>query len=322
MEPGDARNVLTQLRRGTIEYCVLAVLADGRSTPSSSSGGSRAVDGLVTSEGTIYPLLSRLRRDGLVTTTWQESDCRAATQVLPPDAAGRRALAGFTEEWTRFRDAVDELLVGGRGPPKGDKVTIVDSDAAGQQLVSDYLGRLAAAGAACRPRAARSSRGGARAHRRGPAGRACGGHRGRGRRTQRPRQARRARGDRSRGDRARAGPRTQPPCRRNRPPQAASLRDVSTVLLLMFGGLLFGIGWVVGVALLWTSPRWRTRDKWLATFGLALRLRQRARCSARPMASRRPPRPSARRAGRCAPGPGARRPAPRAASACPAGSAS
>jgi hypothetical protein len=48
-------------------------------------------------------------------------------------------------------------------------------------------------------------------------------------------------------------------------PQAASLRDVSTILLLMFGGLLIGIGWVVGVALLWTSPRWRTRDKWLAT---------------------------------------------------------
>ncbi len=48
-------------------------------------------------------------------------------------------------------------------------------------------------------------------------------------------------------------------------PQAASLRDVSTVLLLMFGGFLIGIGWVVGLALLWTSPRWRTRDKWLAT---------------------------------------------------------
>ncbi len=32
-----------------------------------------AADGLVTSEGTIYPLLGRLRRDGLVTTTWHES---------------------------------------------------------------------------------------------------------------------------------------------------------------------------------------------------------------------------------------------------------
>lgn len=44
-----------------------------------------------------------------------------------------------------------------------------------------------------------------------------------------------------------------------------SLRDISTVLLLLFGGFLIGIGWVVGVALLWSSTRWRTRDKWLAT---------------------------------------------------------
>jgi hypothetical protein len=46
---------------------------------------------------------------------------------------------------------------------------------------------------------------------------------------------------------------------------AANLRDISTVLLLMFGGFLAGVGWLVGVALLWTSPRWRSRDKWLAT---------------------------------------------------------
>jgi hypothetical protein len=48
-------------------------------------------------------------------------------------------------------------------------------------------------------------------------------------------------------------------------PQNPTLRDISTVLLLMFGGFVIGIGWVVGVALLWTSPRWRTGEKWLAT---------------------------------------------------------
>jgi PadR family transcriptional regulator PadR len=45
MEPGDARNVLTQLRRGTIEYCVLAVLADSEEYAFDSSGGSRPSTG-------------------------------------------------------------------------------------------------------------------------------------------------------------------------------------------------------------------------------------------------------------------------------------
>jgi PadR family transcriptional regulator PadR len=119
MEPGDARNVLTQLRRGTIEYCVLAVLADSEEYAFELVRRLSAVDGLVTSEGTIYPLLARLRRDGLVTTTWQESDAGPPRKYYRLTPAGHRGLVGFTEEWTRFRDAVDVLLVGGRGPSKG-----------------------------------------------------------------------------------------------------------------------------------------------------------------------------------------------------------
>ena len=36
--------------------------------------------------------------------------------------------------------------------------------------------------------------------------------------------------------------------------------------LLLLGGFIFGIGWIVGVILLWASPTWRTRDKLLGTF--------------------------------------------------------
>jgi PadR family transcriptional regulator PadR len=120
MEPGDARNVLTQLRRGTIEYCVLAVLAEGEEYAFELVRRLSAVDGLVTSEGTIYPLLSRLRRDDMVTTTWQESDAGPPRKYYRLTPGGHRALESFSEEWTRFRDAVDELIGGGRGS-RGDK---------------------------------------------------------------------------------------------------------------------------------------------------------------------------------------------------------
>lgn len=68
------------------------------------------VDGMVTSEGTIYPLLSRLRREGRVTTTWVESEAGPPRRYYALTAEGRTALAGFAEEWRRFRDAVDSLL--------------------------------------------------------------------------------------------------------------------------------------------------------------------------------------------------------------------
>lgn len=41
--------------------------------------------------------------------------------------------------------------------------------------------------------------------------------------------------------------------------------DTGTVVLLLIGGVLVGLGWVAGVVMLWTSPRWRTSDKLLGT---------------------------------------------------------
>ena len=74
------------------------------------TGGNVAVR--VTSEGTIYPLLSRLRREGWVSTTWAESESGPPRRYYAITPAGRRALDAFTAEWRRFRDAVDQLLPG------------------------------------------------------------------------------------------------------------------------------------------------------------------------------------------------------------------
>lgn len=73
------------------------------------------VDGLMTSEGTIYPLLTRLRREQLVTTFWQESEEGPPRRYYELTAAGQRALADFIEDWGRFRDGVDALLTSGAG---------------------------------------------------------------------------------------------------------------------------------------------------------------------------------------------------------------
>jgi PadR family transcriptional regulator PadR len=70
---------------------------------------------MVTSEGTIYPLLSRLRRDELVETSWQESPSGPPRRYYALTADGRRALAEFTAEWARFRDAVEHFIAADAG---------------------------------------------------------------------------------------------------------------------------------------------------------------------------------------------------------------
>ena len=112
MVAGQDRS-LTQMRRGTIEYCVLALLRDEERYGFDLVKALREADGMVTSEGTIYPLLSRLRRDGLVSTTWEESPSGPPRRYYRLTPKGHNALEEFVQEWQRFRDAVDRFVEGG-----------------------------------------------------------------------------------------------------------------------------------------------------------------------------------------------------------------
>lgn len=110
MEPGAASKVVTQLRRGVVEHCVLALLRERPRYGFDLVRELSEAGGLLTSEGTIYPLLSRLRRDGLVVTTWQESGSGPPRRYYALTDDGRASVASFVVEWTRFTEGVDRVL--------------------------------------------------------------------------------------------------------------------------------------------------------------------------------------------------------------------
>ncbi|MBA3431095.1 MAG: PadR family transcriptional regulator [Actinobacteria bacterium] len=102
------------MRRGALEYCVLALLRDKERYGFDLVRALAEVDGMVTSEGTIYPLLSRLRRDGLVETTWRESPSGPPRRYYRLTPAGHQGLEWFADEWKRFSDGVDVFLRRGK----------------------------------------------------------------------------------------------------------------------------------------------------------------------------------------------------------------
>ncbi len=99
---------VTQMRKGLLEYCVMALLV------SAPRYELAKVDGMLTTEGTIYPLLARLHRDRLVATEWRESSGGHPRKYYRLTIEGDQALASFRRQWATLRSAVDEILKGGK----------------------------------------------------------------------------------------------------------------------------------------------------------------------------------------------------------------
>ena len=73
----------TELRRGVLGPCVLALLAERPRFGLELVRDLSAADGLLTSEGTVYPLLNRLRDSGWVTSRWRHEDDQRPGAITP-----------------------------------------------------------------------------------------------------------------------------------------------------------------------------------------------------------------------------------------------
>lgn len=101
----------SQLRKGSLELAVLACLARR------PAYGLELVDtlnaaSLGISEGSIYPLLARLRAEKKVTTEWVDGGVGHAHKVYDLTDEGRRAFRAMRAAWTEFGAAMDALLDG------------------------------------------------------------------------------------------------------------------------------------------------------------------------------------------------------------------
>ncbi|MFC4158169.1 PadR family transcriptional regulator [Chitinimonas lacunae] len=98
----------TQLKKGVLEMCVLALLS--RHDSYAYEIVSSLADGVEMSEGTIYPLMRRLQNDGLVSTYLVESDSGPPRKYYRLDDKGRETLAQMKQEWASFLDEVNKIL--------------------------------------------------------------------------------------------------------------------------------------------------------------------------------------------------------------------
>ena len=100
-----AENTQTQMRKGILEYCVLSIIARGEIYASDIIAELRSAKLLVV-EGTLYPLLTRLKNNGLLSYNWVESTSGPPRKYYTLTEDGRSILSQLDQTWEELAYAV------------------------------------------------------------------------------------------------------------------------------------------------------------------------------------------------------------------------
>ena len=99
----------TQLRKGMLELCILNAIKGTSLYGYDIVRKLRNIEGLVISEGTIYPILSRLKREGFVQTTIKESTEGPPRKYYELTAKGKKILNEMNGYWQDIKTGTDAL---------------------------------------------------------------------------------------------------------------------------------------------------------------------------------------------------------------------
>jgi PadR family transcriptional regulator, regulatory protein PadR len=98
-----------QLRKGVLELCILAIIAK-QDVYASDIIIKLKEARLIVVEGTMYPLLTRLKNEGLLSYRWEESRSGPPRKYYQVTGPGREALSKLRSEWHEMVGAVEQLL--------------------------------------------------------------------------------------------------------------------------------------------------------------------------------------------------------------------
>ncbi len=101
-------NTKAQMRKGVLEFCILSVLKDGEAYTSDILETLKDAKMLVV-EGTIYPLLTRLKNEGLLSYRWEESTGGPPRKYYELTETGKLFLTELSGTWAELQQAVNKV---------------------------------------------------------------------------------------------------------------------------------------------------------------------------------------------------------------------
>src|SRR5258705_9749260 len=115
----NLENTQAQMRKGVLEFCILSILSHQEVYPSDII--SRLKDAkLIVVEGTLYPLLTRLKNAGLLSYRWVESNAGPPRKYYSLTPLGEKFLDELRTTWNELVTAVSQTM---KSPSKNDDST-------------------------------------------------------------------------------------------------------------------------------------------------------------------------------------------------------
>jgi len=102
----DIENIKAQMRKGILEYCILSLITENEIYASNILEKLK-VASLIVVEGTLYPLLTRLKNDGLLEYRWIESTQGPPRKYYKLTQAGKAFLIELSKEWLSLQISVE-----------------------------------------------------------------------------------------------------------------------------------------------------------------------------------------------------------------------
>lgn len=105
----NTENTKLQMRKGVLEFCILAILSDGEHYPSEIIEKMKEAKLLIV-EGTLYPLLTRLKNDGLLSYRWEESTSGPPRKYFTLTETGKTAMNELIDGWRDLNTSVNQII--------------------------------------------------------------------------------------------------------------------------------------------------------------------------------------------------------------------
>lgn len=105
----NVENTQAQMRKGILEYCILAILNKREAYPSEILEEMKEAK-LIVVEGTLYPLLTRLKNAELLSYRWEESPSGPPRKYYSITDAGKGFLEQLNQTWRELTSAVEKII--------------------------------------------------------------------------------------------------------------------------------------------------------------------------------------------------------------------